>query len=291
MESQNKQRNKKIIFFPHPWRIFALEVFLFFLTLGLGIVTADKINNNLRLQKVAPPEISLPDFLLYFLLSSLFIFLVSYFLRLQKGKNLIFRTIFILAVFSGGLTFLSAWLPDEISLVLMSFLVFWWLRKPSIFIQNLLIMGAIVGAGSVIGLALEPSMVILLLAIFSVYDFIAVYKTGHMIKMAKEMLKSKAMLALIIPSNISGLKESLEKVKPGGKFLILGGGDIISPLLLAASLVPSSISKSLIVAFFALVGLSFTFLIFLSQKKRQPIPALPPIALFSILGYLVTFFL
>ena len=41
---------------------------------------------------------------------------------------------------------------------------------------------------------------------------------------------------------------------------------------------------------FSLIGLFLSFYIFASQKVRQPIPALPPIALFSIIGYIITRF-
>ena len=53
-------------------------------------------------------------------------------------------------------------------------------------------------------------------------------------------------------------------------------------------LIPEGILNSLIVAMFSLIGLLVSFLIFISQKMRKPIPALPPIALFSIIGFLVT---
>ena len=62
-------------------------------------------------------------------------------------------------------------------------------------------------------------------------------------------------------------------------------------LLPQLSIFWKSIFASLIVAFFALTGLFFSFLIFINQRIRAPIPALPPIALFSVLGYLLTLFI
>lgn len=106
--------------------------------------------------------------------------------------------------------------------------------------------------------------------------------------MAKEMIEAKAILGIILPPKIAEFQAPLKDVKMGGKFVILGGGDIVFPLLLVTSLVPYGILKSLIVAIFALFGLFISFWIFISQKTRQPIPALPPIALFSIIGYLIT---
>ena len=289
-----KQEQKEVTPAPiqNPWRIFAIEAFLFCLTLGLGIATAFKINNPpLNFsggQKVILPQISFWKFIFYFLSATLLIFLISYFLKFKKGKGVFFKGIFILATFWGGALLLSVWMSDLLALILIGILIFWWLKKPSILIQDLCLILGIAGVGSILGLSLAPQVVVLLLVTFSIYDFIAVYKTKHMVKMAKEMIESKAILALVVPPNILGLRASLEEIKPGGKFLILGGGDIIFPLLLCVSLVPQGILSPLIVAIFSLIGLFTGFYFFISQKVRQPIPALPPIAVFSIIGFLIT---
>ena len=269
------------------WKIFIIEAFLFCLTLGLGIAAAFRMNEIFKIQKVNIPQISFPQFILNFLLATLFIFLILRFIKFEKEKGTIFKILFILAVSFGGLLFLETWLPEPLSLIFVFVLIFWWLKKPSVLIQDLLIILGIAGTGSILGLSLNPLMVILLLVIFSIYDFIAVYKTKHMVRMAKAMLESRAILALVIPPNIFGFRESLEKIQPGGKFLILGGGDIAFPLIFSVSLIPSGIFNSLIVALFSLIGLFASFWFFTKQKERKPIPALPPIALFSIIGYLI----
>jgi presenilin-like A22 family membrane protease len=284
MESQKKE---KLVYFPFTWKLFAMEILMFLISLLLGIATALRIRKS-KILDITTPFISIWKLMVYFLLSTLFIFVISYFLKLKKNRDIVFKIIFILATFSGGITFLSVWLPGGIPLVFITLLIIWWIKKPTILIQDILIMMAIAGAGSLLGLTLNPLLVVLLLIIFSIYDFIAVFKTKHMVKMAREMIKSRAILALIVPPKAFAFLEGLEKVKSGSKFLILGGGDIIFPLLLSVSLVPSGIFNSLIVAFFSSIGLSSTFLIFSFQKKRQPIPALPPIALFSIIGFLIT---
>ena len=274
------------------WKVFFWEAFLFCLTSGLGIATAFRMNEIFKIQKVNIPQISFSQFILNFLLATLFIFLISRFVKFEKGKGTIFKILFIFTVFFGGLLFLETWLPEPLPLIFIFVLIFRWLKKPSVLIQDLLIILGIAGTGSILGLSLNPSMVITLLIIFSIYDFIAVYKTKHMVKMAKEMIESRAILALVIPSNIFGFRESLEKIRVpaervGGKFLILGGGDVAFPLIFCSSLIPLGISKSLIVALFSLIGLFVGFLFFTKQKERKPIPALPLIAFFSIIGYLI----
>lgn len=278
-------------FSPNSWRIFVWEAVLFFLTLILGIVAALKLQAILVIQKIELYPISIWQFLFYFLVITLFIFLISRFLKFEPGRKIVFKGIFILAIFWGGSLLLSLWLPDFLALILITSLIFWWLKWPSILNHDLVVILGLAGIGSVLGLRFSPWAIVLLLIILSGYDFIAVYKTKHMIKMAKEMIKTGTILALILPQRISDFRADIKEVRPGGKFLILGGGDVAFPLLLCASVVPQGIINALIVATFALFGLWFSFYFFISQKIRQPIPALPPIALFSILGFLITHYL
>lgn len=283
--------NKYFASFTQSWRIFTIEAFLFSLTLSLGIVTAFGLNEIFVTQKIEIPQISFWKFILNFLLATLFILLIVRLVKFKKGKELFFKTLFILAAFSGGLLCLETWIEEPLPLIIVAILIFWWLRFPSILNQDILMILGIAGVGSILGLSLSPEIIIVILIIFSIYDWISVYKTKHMVKMAREMIESRAILALIIPPSLFGFRESLEKIESGGKFLILGGGDVIFPLLFCVSLIPTGISNSIIVALFALFGLFVSFWFFISQKVRQPIPALPPIALFSIIGYLITWFI
>ncbi|MCZ2845672.1 MAG: presenilin family intramembrane aspartyl protease, partial [Candidatus Bathyarchaeota archaeon] len=121
------------------------------------------------------------------------------------------------------------------------------------------------------------------------YDFIAVYKTKHMVKMAKSMIESRAILGIVIPKKFIDFKKRLQDVEIGGDkkdCLILGSGDIIFPLILSASLLPQGIVKSGIILIFSIVGLFFGFILFLKLGKK-PMPALPPLALSSIIGYAI----
>jgi len=291
MPKDNKtEKQEKIIpsLIKNPRQVFIIETFLFILTLGLGIAAAFRINQILAVQKITLPQVSSPQFIIYFLLGTLFLFLISRLLKLKKEKSTIFRIIFIFVVFFGGSLFLQIWISDILALILMGFLVLWWAKKPSVLIQDICMVLAMAGVGSSLGVTFTPLAVVFLLIIFSIYDFIAVYKTKHMVKIAKAMIENKAILALVIPPSPYGFKENLGEVKFGGQFLILGGGDVIFPLLLSSSLISQGVIDSFIVAIFAVMGLAVSFYIFSSQKFRQSIPALPPIALFSIIGFLIT---
>ncbi len=292
-ETNNRQLevDEELSFLKPFWKILIIEVFLFSLTLLLGIFTALEISATLKEQNMAIPEISFWHFILQFLLTTLFVLLIIQLVKFRKQKGLIFKLIFVAAVFLGGISMMSVWFPYLPALFLMTIFLAWWWLWPSVFIQDLCIVLGISGAGSFLGLAFKPEIVVALLIVFSVYDVVAVYKTKHMVEMAKQMIESRAILGLIIPRSILGFQERLEELKPGGKFLILGGGDIVFPLFLCCSLVPSfGITKTLIVALFSVMGLLASFYFFAFQKRRNPIPALPPIAFFSILGYLAVKF-
>jgi len=277
-------------FLPQPLKIFALEALLFFLTLGLGIVSAVQITKivTVKVERISLEPTSLWQFLLSFSFALLIIFLIIRFVKVRPRTGILFKIFFVLPVFLGGMLFFSLWIGDIFALILISALIIYWIKRPNVLVHNFLFISGIIGMGSVFGLRLDPLLVVLLLVIFSIYDIIAVYKTKHMVKMAKAMVEAGVVPGIILPSTVSEFQAPLKNIKIGGKFLILGGGDIVFPLLLVASVVPYGILNSLIVTIFATIGLLVSFLLFMSQETRKPIPALPPIATFSIIGYLLT---
>jgi presenilin-like A22 family membrane protease len=264
------------------------EVFLFSLVFLFGIFSAIRISEIIKKEAVVLPAISFWEFVLYFLLATFFVLLASLLPKIKKTKKLIFRLLFIFSAIYGGLISLSSFLPDIFSLLTIGLLLYWWLRAPNIFSHNLLMVLGLAGIGAILGLTLKPEVVVLLLLFFSVYDFIAVYKTKHMIKMAKSMAESGVIMAFIIPPKIASLKKNPREIKLGGRFVVLGGGDVVFPLILATSVLSKGFLEVLIVSIFSLIGLGFSFLLFSTQKEKKPMPALPPIALFSIIGFLIT---
>jgi len=278
-----KRDSKKL---PLLWGPFVL-FFLFSLTLGLGIFVAFKLSKILEIQKEKIVPVSFWQFLFSFLFAS-FLILAIFFLgrKFKEKKKNFFKILFLGATGTGFLISLGIFIGD-FAFLLVAILIFLWLKRPSVLLQDILVIFGIAGAGSYLGVRLNPETVVLLLVLFSIYDYIAVYKTKHMVKIAQEMMEAGAILGLILPQKIFDFRASLREVKPGKRFFVLGGGDMAFPLLLSCSLLKRGLVDSLIVAIFSLFGLFFSFLIFTKQKTRQPIPALPPIALFSIIGYLI----
>ena len=289
---QGKKKIKSLLF-TQPWKIFIFEAFLFLLTLSFGIVNALRLKTLLKIKEASISPVSFWQFIIYFILATSIILLIILLgNKFKKGKIILFKGIFVFAIIFGGLVSLSLWIPDIFALILMVILVFIWLQKPIVLVHNLAIILGIAGI-STLGFSFSPENMILILIVFSAYDYIAVFKTKHMVKMAKEMIEAQAILGFILPQKISDFLANLKEVRlpaeqVGGKFLILGGGDVAFPLIFCVSLISSGILNSLIVAFYAFLGLFVNFLIFINQKARKPIPALPLIALFSIIGFFVT---
>jgi len=286
-----EETQKEIPFPKNPQTILLFEIMFFCLTFVLGIISAYKLGKTTNIQKIE----ATPSFYTQFILTTFFvvliIFLIIKFVKSSLKKRVLLKSFFILTVFFGSLVFFEIWLGEPIALILILILIVIWLKKPNVFLHDLLLISGVAGIGSAFGTRLQPLTVIYLLIIFSIYDVIAVYKTKHMVKMAKAMNEAGALPGLIMPSKISGFTAPLVNENPGEKSLILGSGDIAFPLLLSISLIEEGILKSIIVAFFALFGLLVSFWFFFRQKERRAIPALPPIAFFSIIGYLITLFL
>lgn len=283
-----------------------MKVFILFLaTELLGIFVTFRLYNIYREESIEPQKVSTSQFIIYFALITVFIL---FFIRFSKVGRF-FRYFFAFIAFLGSVfvfdilfyqsfALLYRVLPGEIilgilsltapiSFILAGALVSGWLLTQRIWLHNFVIVLAIAGLIGFWGLSFTPLGVILILILFSIYDYIAVYKTQHMIKMAKAMLEQKAIFAFIVPEATEKFTKELKDIKIGKGFMILGGGDVALPLLLASSLVPQGIIKALIIVLFSLLGLFVNHVFFTSQKVRHPIPALPVIALFSILGYLL----
>lgn len=280
------------------FNIFWKEALLFTLTQVLGIFVAIRVSKVLEALKIKPEPIDLSSFLIYFIVITL---VILAFLKIsKKGSGIMLQVFFVLAVFSGLDILFGTFTGEPTATILAAGLIILRFVRPTVWLHNLVVIGGLAGIGAMLGITLLPRDAIILLIILAVYDVIAVYKTKHMVKMAKVMIKKGVILGIIIPEKILGFKASMADVeqdkipvkriiKPSerGKFMILGGGDLVLPLLLIASVANQNIWQSVIILVFALLGLLAMHLLFIKLKSK-PMPALPPLAVFSILGYLVS---
>ncbi|HUT21876.1 MAG TPA: presenilin family intramembrane aspartyl protease [Candidatus Bipolaricaulota bacterium] len=226
-------------------------------------------------------------FVLSFSIATLFVLLA---IKYLKGGRF-FILFFYLLVAIGAMEVFSSFLISELALLCVLIILIIRLSAPSIWIHNLAIIVGLAGISASIGKDLTPMGVIVILIVLSVYDYIAVYKTKTMVKMFKGLLSRGVIFSIIIPEHVKNWTVPLQKVRQGEGFMFLGTGDIALPMIFAASVLPEGLIASLGVIIGSLVGVLCIHLIFNIQKKRAPMPALPPIAFFSILGYLISMFI
>ena len=150
--------------------------------------------------------------------------------------------------------------------------------------------------------------IIVLLIVISVYDMWAVWHSGFMQKMANYQInKLKIFSGFFVPYLSKKVKQQLKKSKSKKKTIkanvaILGGGDIIFPIITAGVLLlTKSISLpfglkpfvgGIVPAFFVIVGatLGLTYLFIFSEKKKF-YPAMPFITTGIFLGIITSYVL
>ncbi len=271
--------------------VFSLIIFY------LGIIAAKNAYQSFEKENVIFPTYSMGQFLTLFLAGTIFILLIALFPKIKKIRGKIYKTIFIFSTAYGALMTISiifskiipgTALSDLAALIIVFLIILGWIKKPTLISHNLLIGLGLAGIGGTLGLSFQPKTIMVILGILSIYDFIAVYKTKHMVKMAKSMAEAGAMMGLIIPSSPSELLESSKEIRPGERFFVLGGGDIALPLMFSVSLMPFGIERVIFVSVFSLLGIYAGFFLFSFQKEKRALPALPVIAFFSILGYIIS---
>ncbi len=263
------------------------------MTTGKVIYTSEPVQSIYVPPSPVPPyqpaEIGVFQFLLSFLIATLLMLL---FLKISKGKFM-FEVFFSGAIIFGaqgplGIIFVkfTAFL-GAIAIVALRFIY------PRIWTQNIAIIIGIAGIAASLGMSVEPLMALIILILLSVYDIIAVYKTRHMIKLFRGMAKRGTVLALVVPRSFSLWFNKFEIIKPENKneFIFLGTGDLALPIFFAMSAFSQGIKFSLFIIFGAVIGFAVNHIIFINQKEKKPMPALPAIALFSIIGYIFSFYI
>jgi presenilin-like A22 family membrane protease len=270
--------------------LFFKEALLFTGTLSLGIFVAYRYIFSLPgAEIIQTPSISLED--IGMLVAAIgIIWFASRVPRLGRWVFWIFLSLIVLSGSQAVIASFASYPHDVIGsfAVLVVFLL-----ARFVLIHDLSIMIAIAGIGGVIGSMITPTIGILAFAVLSFYDIIAVYKTRHMVHMAEGMIRSGAIFGFIIPSRFKQFfaprREAQARI--GNDFMVLGSGDIGLPVIFVSSLVRQSLPQAIVVAGFVLVGLLVTHVLFVNQRQRRPMAALPPIATMTMVGYVIALLL
>lgn len=206
-------------------------------------------------------------------------------IRSKVGPK-IFGALFALAVFSGIFTAVSVFFGLGAAVIVLAAAILLYYNNPPVAVFDLILSLGMGGIAASIGFGFRPAALLIVLVVLSAYDIAAVYLTGHMVKLGKALLRRKVFFAMILPESPKGLLRRIGEVAPGEGFMFLGTGDFVLPALLVASVAAAGGPwAALPVAAGAGIGLAATHAIFISQRIRRPMAALPPIAAGAAIGY------
>ncbi len=176
---------------------------------------------------------------------------------------------------------------------------FWRLYKPNPLVHNISEVFIYGGLAAFVVNIFNLFAAFMLLIIVSVYDYISVYKTKHMVKLAQFQSKSKVFAGLFIPYQMEKIaiktssRQKTSKQKLKGSVAVLGGGDIGFTLIFAGVVMKSLMLKETILIGFIktlIIPVLATFaLLFLLVKGQQNkfYPAMPMLTLGCFIGYFI----
>lgn len=291
----------------HTLKITIILITLFLLTQVVGLAT---INKYIQVEKkdgkivinhadtiIGPqPEIQEKSYsaipiIIAVLIGTAFLFLL---IRFKLGK--LWKLWFFVAVFMTLAVSFNVYIIRTYAIILALILTAIKVFKPNVIIHNLTEIFVYTGITIIILPFLNIISAFTLLILISIYDMYAVWKSKHMIKLAKFQQKSRVFAGLLLQYAQKKKKKEIKVkgLKKKYKNAILGGGDIAFPLLFSAvvmeHLILSGIPKQIafvqtsIITLF--VAIALTLLLIKSQKDKF-YPAMPFISIGCIIGYLI----
>lgn len=254
----------------HTWSVTITLVVIFLLAQVIGLF----VTQHYLLEPKLPLNIERPEFDEQTSFIPLFILILVAtgiaFLLAKFNFEWLWKAWFFVSIVFCVTVALAAFMPQFFAFIFSLFFAFFKVVKRNLVIHNIGELVIYGGLAAIFVPILNVFSISVLLLIISLYDYIAVRKTGHMVKLAKFQTKLKLFAGVLIP------------YKEGAA--ILGGGDIGFPLLFAGVVMKSFGFKALIISFFA--TLSLLFLFWMSEKKKF-YPAMPFLSAGCFLGYAV----
>jgi len=235
--------------------------------------------------KVDRPDVE-PETSIWYILAAVVVGTLLILLIIKYGKTLLWKLWFYLAIVLCLQIALAAFITPLIAFILALLLGWFKVFKPNLYLHNLSELFVYGGLAAIFVPILNVFYAFVLLIALSVYDMYAVWKSKHMVKMAKFQTESGIFAGLMLPYKLPKLTG---KVKKKTRTAVLGGGDIGFPLIFAGTvMVASGYLNAVIVAIGA--SLALCGLLWAGQKDKF-YPAMPFLTIGCALGYVVTFLL
>lgn len=292
---------------------------MFLITQLIGLAVVNFYNgsgNELPFGMEPPDEIKSESqnlsFLPNLLFSFVFAILLFFILTKIKAENFLRAWFFLVTILALGITFNAFYLKlnlfsyvSIIALITALILAFFKVYKRNLVVHNLTELLIYPGIAAVFVPILNVLGIIILLLLISLYDIWAVWHSQFMQKLANYQINNlKFFTGFFIPyadkktkqkiktlkqkyTNEKQLEKQFMKAKLKVNLAILGGGDIIFPIITAGVFlkVYGSIIPALIITLSATLALLFLFVL---AKKGKFYPAMPFLTIGMYLGMIIS---
>ena len=176
----------------------------------------------------------------------------------------------------------SAFIKEIYAIILAVILALFKLLKQNTIINNLTEIFIYGGLAAIFVPLFNILSIVILLILISIYDFYSVFKSKHMLKLAKFQTKAKVFTGLNIPYKSNAHKKIFTTA-------ILGGGDIGFTLFFSGVILREFNFISALVTSF--VTMLFLLILLFKGKKGKFYPAMPVLTAGCFVGYLIVRFI
>ncbi len=263
-----------IIYMKHTFNVTFFLLLLFFLAQVLGLIISSYYSTNDLPMNIERPQID-PEYS-YITVFLIILLSTAIALVLLKFKlYIIWKIWFFLSVFLTLLISFNVFLSSIFALIFAIIFSIWRIFWPNPIVHNLTELFIYGALAAMFVPFFNLFSIFILLVLISIYDYISVRKTGHMVKLAKSQSEAKVFAGLLIPYE--------------GNVAMLGGGDIGFSLMFSAvamnffNLNISDFRTYIIPLFITLM----LFFLFWKGEKKKYYPAMPYITLGCVLGVCV----
>ncbi len=303
----------------HTWRITVILAVFFLLAQIIGLlIISQYIDHNASseaketVMKPLPygferPQIENKSASFIYIVVAIIFGTLLVLLLARFNKPLIWKIWFFLTIWFTLSVALAAFINNIAAAILALALAILKFYKPNVIVQNLSEIFVYGGLAAFFVNIFNLFAIVMLLIVISIYDYISVFKTMHMVKLAEFQYNSKVFAGLFIPYERTSSKEKIifnadlkkdfkkmSKAKSDyseKSVAVLGGGDIGFTLLFAGVVMKDlmlvndvwiGFLKTLIIPVFATIALLF---LLVKGRQNKFYPAMPILSLGCFIGY------
>jgi len=274
--------------------------FYYLLVYLLAILTFFKLKAlNIVIETIAPPNSAWNSI---YLLVSILVATVVLILIIKYAKRIpIFKILELLVIFTTLSLFISLFVGDLIAIALTIILIILKEVTKNFILRNMMITIMVGFIGGYIAYSLGTLPIVLLIVLVGIYDYIAVFKTKHMVYLAENIVDKNTVFTYELRTSSKPLqqvnpeadltKKSLGAGKGIKPKFDLGTGDFALPLIAITEFTIQNYLLGILCFVFTVLALVFTIFYLLHNKEKKALPALPLQAMVILIFYLISLFI